>query len=98
MKKQVSRWHDATGIRHKDPPLAVLGSDGGCLNWPSIDDDLITDLDTLTGKSCDRFDEWCKAAGTRSPAEIAALSGALKGVVCRRADEDEIADSDVSGK
>jgi hypothetical protein len=98
VKKEISRRHDATGIRHKDPPLAVLCSDGGCLNWPAVDHDLITDLDTLTGKSCYRFDEWCKATGTRSPAKITASSGALKGSGCRRADEDEIADRDVSVK
>lgn len=98
MEKQVPPRHDTTGIRDDRPPLPITFSETGCAERHAIDFDRFANGDMLAGECYNSLDERCKAAGTQSAPEIAALPCLFECGCSWRADEHEISDRDIAVK
>lgn len=65
-------WHHAAGIGRKRPTLTVRFPNGGCRQSAAIDNNVIRDLDMLTGQRRDGLDQRRDTASTESATQVAA--------------------------
>lgn len=90
--------HDAAGIGQERPALAVRFPNGGCKQSAAIDNNVIGDLDMLTGQRRDGLDQRRDTASAKSATQVATLARFLECGRHWRAEEHEITDLDRTPK
>lgn len=90
--------HHAAGIGREHPALTVPIPHSGCRQSAVIDNNLIGDLDMLTGQRRDGLDQRRDTASAKSATQVAAPTRFLEYGRHWRAEEHEIADLDRTPK
>ncbi len=94
MEKDRAGRDDTTIVVHQLTPLAVRPCNARVREWPTIDADIVMDLDHLSGRRHNRLDQWRDAAFAEPEAEISPRPRLAHRVGIRWANEDQIADQD----